>query len=101
MGDEVLCVGLLGMFSISIGDSVIADDAWQLRKAKTLIKLLAVSPERRFHVDQAAELLPADRYEDWSRPPVPSEPEHPAVQGGLSRGEVERLTCTRRLPTRC
>ncbi len=35
MSDEVLCIGLLGVFSISVGDSVIADDAWRLRKAKT------------------------------------------------------------------
>ena len=61
MGDEVLCIGLLGVFSISVGDSVIADDAWRLRKAKTLIKLLALAPERRLHVDQAAELLWAGR----------------------------------------
>jgi hypothetical protein len=50
MGDEVLCIGLLGVFSISVGDSVIADDAWRLRKAKTLIKLLALAPERRARV---------------------------------------------------
>jgi hypothetical protein len=67
MGDEVLCIGLLGVFSISAGDSVIADDAWRLRKAKTLIKLLALAPERRLHVDQAAELLWAGRDADSAR----------------------------------
>ena len=67
MGDEVLCIGLLGAFSISAGDSVIADDAWRLRKAKTLIKLLALAPERRLHVDQAAELLWAGRDPDSAR----------------------------------
>ena len=67
MGDEVLCIGLLGVFSISAGDSVIADDAWRLRKAKTLIKLLALAPERRLHVDQAAELLWAGRDPDSAR----------------------------------
>jgi predicted ATPase len=66
-GDEVLCIGLLGAFSISVGDSVIADDAWRLRKAKTLIKLLALAPERRLHVDQAAELLWAGRDPDSAR----------------------------------
>ncbi len=67
MGDEVLCIGLLGAFSISVGDSVIADDAWRLRKAKTLIKLLALAPEHRLHVDQAIELLWAGRDPDSAR----------------------------------
>jgi predicted ATPase/class 3 adenylate cyclase len=67
MGDEVLCIGLLGAFSISVGDNVIADDAWRLRKAKTLIKLLALAPERRLHVDQAVELLWAGRDPDSAR----------------------------------
>jgi predicted ATPase len=67
MGDEVLCIDLLGAFSISAGGSVIADDAWRLRKAKTLIKLLALAPEHRLHVDQAAELLWAGRAPDSAR----------------------------------
>jgi len=57
----VLCVGLLGVFSIGVGDRIIAEDAWRLRKARTLIKLLALAPERRLHVEQAAELLWAGR----------------------------------------
>jgi predicted ATPase len=67
VGDEVLRIGLLGVFSISVGGSVIADDAWRLRKAKTLIKLLALAPERRLHVEQAAELLWAGRDPDSAR----------------------------------
>ncbi len=67
MDDEVLCIDLLGVFSISVGDSVIAEDAWRLRKAKTLVKLLALAPERRLHVDQAAELLWAGRDPDSAR----------------------------------
>jgi predicted ATPase len=67
MDDEVLCVDLLGVFSISAGESVIADDAWRLRKAKTLIKLLALAPERRLHVEEAAELLWAGRDPDSAR----------------------------------
>jgi predicted ATPase/DNA-binding SARP family transcriptional activator len=61
MGDEVLCVNLLGAFSITRGADVVPDDAWRLRKAKTLIKLLALAPEQRLHADQAAELLWPDR----------------------------------------
>ncbi|HEV7562080.1 MAG TPA: BTAD domain-containing putative transcriptional regulator [Solirubrobacterales bacterium] len=57
MGDEVLCVSLLGAFSVTLGARAIADDGWRLRKAKTLIKLLSLAPERRLHADQATELL--------------------------------------------
>ena len=61
MGDEVLCVSLLGTFSVSLSGDAVPDDAWRLRKAKTLVKLLALAPERRLHAEQAAELLWADR----------------------------------------
>lgn len=61
MGDEVLCISLLGAFSVTLNGDAIPDDAWRLRKAKTLIKLLALAPEQRLHADQAAELLWADR----------------------------------------
>ncbi len=61
MGDDVLGISLLGAFSITVGGHVISDDAWRLRKAKTLIKLLALAPERRLHADRASELLWAGR----------------------------------------
>ncbi len=61
MGDDVLGISLLGAFSITVGGHVIPDDAWRLRKAKTLIKLLALAPERRLHADRATELLWAGR----------------------------------------
>jgi predicted ATPase/DNA-binding SARP family transcriptional activator len=61
MGDDVLSISLLGAFSITVGGHVIPDDAWRLRKAKTLIKLLALAPERRLHADRATELLWAGR----------------------------------------
>jgi predicted ATPase/DNA-binding SARP family transcriptional activator len=61
MGDEVLCISLLGAFSVTLSGDAVPDDAWRLRKAKTLIKLLALAPEQRLHADQAAELLWAGR----------------------------------------
>lgn len=67
MGDEVLCISLLGEFSVALGEDTVADDAWRLRKAKTLIKLLALAPERRLHAEQAAELLWAGRDPDSAR----------------------------------
>jgi predicted ATPase/DNA-binding SARP family transcriptional activator len=61
MGDDVLGISLLGAFSITVGGHVIPEDAWRLRKAKTLIKLLALAPERRLHAGRASELLWAGR----------------------------------------
>jgi predicted ATPase/DNA-binding SARP family transcriptional activator len=67
MGDDVLGINLLGAFSITVGDHVIPEGAWRLRKAKTLIKLLALAPERRLHADRATELLWAGREEASAR----------------------------------
>ncbi len=61
MGDEVLCIGLLGTFSVTLSGDAVPDEAWRLRKAKTLLKLLALAPEQRLHADQAVELLWAER----------------------------------------
>jgi predicted ATPase/DNA-binding SARP family transcriptional activator len=57
MRDEVLSISLLGAFSVSLNDDAVPDDAWRLRKAKTLVKLLALAPERRMHSDRVLELL--------------------------------------------
>jgi len=46
MGDEVLCINLLGAFSVSRGGDAVPDSAWRLRKAKSLIKLLALALTR-------------------------------------------------------
>ncbi len=67
MGDDVLGISLLGAFTITVGGHPIPDDAWRLRKAKTLIKLLALAPERRLHADRATELLWAGREEASAR----------------------------------
>jgi predicted ATPase len=67
VGDEVLCISLLGEFSVALGENTVADDAWRLRKAKTLIKLLALAPERRLHAEQATELLWPGRDPDSAR----------------------------------
>lgn len=67
MGDEVLCVNLLGAFSVARGGDAVPDNAWRLRKAKSLIKLLALAPEQRVHADRAAELLWPDRNQASAR----------------------------------
>jgi predicted ATPase/DNA-binding SARP family transcriptional activator len=54
-------VRLLGGFSVAVGDDVVADRAWRLRKAKALVKILALAADRRVHREQLAELLWPDR----------------------------------------
>ena len=57
-------IRLLGGFSVAVGDDVVADRAWRLRKAKALVKILALAPDRRVHRERLAELLWPDRDAD-------------------------------------
>src|SRR5215204_7525864 len=50
-------VWLLGGFRVSVGKRTIREDAWRLRKAAALVKLLALSPNHRLHREQAMDLL--------------------------------------------
>ncbi|MFR9806864.1 AfsR/SARP family transcriptional regulator, partial [Pseudonocardia sp. RS010] len=54
--DEALAIRLLGRFEVGVGDRRVGDTAWRLRKARTLVKLLALDPERRVHQDRLAEM---------------------------------------------
>lgn len=53
----MLSIGLLGAFSVSVDDEPVPDEAWRLRKGKTLVKWLALTPERRLHAEEAIEVL--------------------------------------------
>jgi predicted ATPase/DNA-binding SARP family transcriptional activator len=57
MADEVLRIRVLGGFSVEVDGSRVPDDVWRLRRAKTLIKLLALAPDQRLHADEACELI--------------------------------------------
>jgi DNA-binding SARP family transcriptional activator len=48
---------LLGGFRVSVGSRTITKDAWRLRKAAALVKLLALAPGHRMHREQAMDLL--------------------------------------------
>src|SRR5919107_1871303 len=50
-------VWLLGGFRVSVGSRTIPQDAWRLRKAATLVKLLALSSGHCMHREQAMDLL--------------------------------------------
>jgi predicted ATPase/DNA-binding SARP family transcriptional activator/DNA-binding CsgD family transcriptional regulator len=54
---ETVRVWLLGGFRVSVGSGTIPQDAWRLRKAATLVKLLALTPGHRLHREQAMDLL--------------------------------------------
>ena len=55
--DFGLTICLLGGCRISVGARVIEPSSWRLRKAETLIKLLALAPDHRLHHEQLQELL--------------------------------------------
>ena len=50
-------VRLLGSFAVVVDGAKVDDRAWRLRKARTLVKVLALAPDRRVHREQVMELL--------------------------------------------
>jgi predicted ATPase/DNA-binding SARP family transcriptional activator/DNA-binding CsgD family transcriptional regulator len=53
----VVRIGLLGGFSVSVGEHKVEEGAWRLRKAASLIKLLSLAPGHRLHRERAMDLL--------------------------------------------
>ncbi len=54
---KALRVWLLGGFRVSVGSRTIKEGTWRLRKAASLVKLLALAPDHRLHREQAMDLL--------------------------------------------
>jgi predicted ATPase len=54
-------VTLLGGFSAAVEGVPVAESAWRLKKARELVKLLALAPGHRLHREQAMDLLWGDR----------------------------------------
>src|SRR5215211_9308580 len=54
---ETVRIWLLGGFRVSVGSRTIDEDAWRLRKAASLVKLVALAPGHRIHREQAMEAL--------------------------------------------
>src|SRR5919107_4074220 len=54
---ETLRIKLLGGFSVSVGSRTIQRDAWRLRKAAALVKVLALAPRHRLHREQVMDAL--------------------------------------------
>jgi predicted ATPase/DNA-binding SARP family transcriptional activator/DNA-binding CsgD family transcriptional regulator len=56
-GQRSLRVSLLGRFEVSVGSRVIQEDGWRLRKAASVVKLLALAPDHSLHREQVMNLL--------------------------------------------
>src|SRR6266545_2674904 len=54
-------VRLLGRFAVWAGEREVPEEAWRLRKARSLVKLLALAPGRRLHRERVGELLWPER----------------------------------------
>ena len=54
---EAVRVTLLGGFSVSVGSRVLEENAWRLKNAAALVKLLALAPGHRLHREQVMDLL--------------------------------------------
>src|SRR5919201_1082449 len=56
-GTKRLAIHLLGEFRVSVGPRTIAEREWRLRKAKSLVKLLALAPHHRLHRERIIDRL--------------------------------------------
>jgi len=54
-------INLLGGFAATVDGTRVADNGWRLRKARELVKLLALAPGHRVHREQAMDALWPDR----------------------------------------
>src|SRR5829696_5350142 len=54
---EPVRVWLLGGFRVSVGSRGLGEKEWRLKKATSLLKLLALAEGHRLHREQAMELL--------------------------------------------
>jgi predicted ATPase/DNA-binding SARP family transcriptional activator/DNA-binding CsgD family transcriptional regulator len=54
---ETMRIQLLGGFRVSVGARTVGEDGWRLKRARSLVKLLALSTAHRLHRDQIVERL--------------------------------------------
>jgi predicted ATPase/DNA-binding SARP family transcriptional activator/DNA-binding CsgD family transcriptional regulator len=54
---EVVRIGLLGSFSVWVGERKVDESAWRLRKAASLVKLLSLAAGHRIHRERAMDVL--------------------------------------------
>ena len=56
-----ITVTLLGGFAAAVDGASVPEGAWRLKKARELVKLLALAPGHRLHREQAMDVLWRDR----------------------------------------
>src|SRR3712207_6006147 len=54
---EAVRIRLLGGFAVRVGERALREDEWRLKKAASLIKLLALAPRHRLHREQVIDAL--------------------------------------------
>lgn len=59
--EKAVRIELFGAFVVRVGEEIVPEGAWRLRKARSLVKLLALAPDRRVHRERATELLWPER----------------------------------------
>jgi predicted ATPase/DNA-binding SARP family transcriptional activator len=59
--DSELRITLLGGFSVASDEGAVEEGGWRLRKARSLVKLLALAPDHSLHREQAMEALWPER----------------------------------------
>src|SRR4028118_1718815 len=85
---ETLRIWLLGGFKVSVGSQSIGEQEWHLRKAGSLLKVLALAPRHRLHREQAMELL-------W--PDLPQEGALNNLHYALHVAPIRRAPCRGRV----
>ena len=60
-GAAPITVTLLGGFAAAVDGAPVPEGAWRLKKARELVKLLALAPGHRLHREQAMDVLWRDR----------------------------------------
>src|SRR5437660_1184815 len=59
--ESELRISLLGGFTVSARQGEVAEERWRLRKSRSLVKLLALSPGHSMHREQVIEALWPER----------------------------------------
>lgn len=54
---ESVRVRMFGGFTVSVGARTVEEDEWRLRKAASLVKLLALAPRHRMHRERILDRL--------------------------------------------
>jgi predicted ATPase/DNA-binding SARP family transcriptional activator/DNA-binding CsgD family transcriptional regulator len=54
---DAVRIRMLGGFRVSVGHQTVRQDSWRMRKAASLVKLLALAPRHHVHREQAMETL--------------------------------------------